>query len=332
VKPSSWQSRYCAAAELREIGTQPHPVIISPDMETTGCGTAIVTPFKADGSLDEAALRAMVNWQIDSGIDFIVACGSTGEAATLDEEEWLTAVRIVAEAAAGRIPVWAGCTHNSTRTLVRLANRLRQIPGISAVLSANPYYNKPSQEGQFQHFLALAKEVDPLPVTLYNIPGRTGVNLEPETVLRLAEAAPNIQAIKESSGKLPQISELVHILPRGFKIFSGDDNMALASIAVGAHGLISVTANEIPAEMGRMIRAALANNWAEARALELRYARLIDANFWDSNPTPVKTILSLMGRCSDHVRLPLVPPNAATCARLRRLAAELGLLEPVQSL
>ena len=189
-------------------------------METTGCGTAIVTPFRADGSIDEPALRALVNWQIDSGIDFLVACGSTGEAATLDEEEWLRTVGMVVETAAGRVPVWAGCTHNSTRTLLRLAGRLKQVRGVSAVLSANPYYNKPSQEGQFQHFLALAKAVDPLPVTLYNIPGRTGVNLEPETVARLAEAAPNIQAIKESSGKLPQIAELVHMLPRGFKIFS----------------------------------------------------------------------------------------------------------------
>ncbi len=296
-------------------------------METTGCGTAIVTPFKADGSIDEAALRALVNWQIESGIDFIVACGSTGEAATLEEDEWLMAVCMVAEAAAGRVPVWAGCTHNATRTLVRQAARLKQIRGVEAVLSANPYYNKPSQEGQFQHFLALARSVDPLPVTLYNIPGRTGVNLEPETVLRLAEAAGNIQAIKESSGKLPQIADLVHLLPRGFKVFSGDDNMALASIGVGAHGLVSVAANEIPVEMGRMIRAALADNWAEARELERRYARLIEANFWDSNPTPVKTVLNLMGRTSDHVRLPLVPPTAAVRAKLERLAGELGLLK-----
>ena len=274
-----------------------------------------------------AALRALVNWQIDSGIDFIVACGSTGEAATLDEEEWLMAVGIVADAAAGRVPVWAGCTHNSTRTLLRYASRLRQIRGVNAVLSANPYYNKPSQEGQFQHFLALAQAVAPLPVTLYNIPGRTGVNLDPETVVRLAAAAGNIQAIKESSGKLPQIVELVHTLPRGFRIFSGDDNMALASIGVGAHGLISVASNEIPAEMSRMIHAALNNNWVEARELERRYSRLIDANFWDSNPCPVKTVLNLMGRTTDHVRLPLVPPSTATRARLERLAGELGLLK-----
>jgi 4-hydroxy-tetrahydrodipicolinate synthase len=296
-------------------------------METTGCGTAIVTPFQADGSIDEAALRALVNWQIDSGIHFLVACGSTGEAATLDGDEWLMVLSIVAEAAGGRVPVWAGCTHNSTRTLLRQAGRLRQLRGIDGVLSANPYYNKPSQEGQFQHFLALAQAVDPLPVALYNIPSRTGVNLDPETVLRLAEAAPNIKAIKESSGKLPQIAELVRILPAGFKIFSGDDNLALASIGVGAHGLVSVAANEIPSEMASMIRAALSNQWPEARDLERRYSRLIDANFWDSNPSPVKTILNLMGRCSDRVRLPLVPPSPATRARLERVAGELNLLK-----
>jgi 4-hydroxy-tetrahydrodipicolinate synthase len=296
-------------------------------MQTTGCGTAIVTPFRADGSIDEQALRALVNWQVDSGIDFIVACGSTGEAATLDEEEWLLAACIVADAAAGRVPVWAGCTHNSTRTLLRNAKLLKQIRGVEAVLSANPYYNKPSQEGQFQHFLALAKTIAPLPVVLYNVPGRTAVNLDPATVLRLAEAAPNIQAIKEASGKLPQIAELVHTMPRDFKIFSGDDNLALAAIGIGAHGLISVAANEIPSEMGRMIRAALSNNWAEARDLERRFARLIEANFWDSNPCPVKAVLNLMGRCSEHVRLPLVPPSPAIQAKLERLTGELGLLK-----
>jgi 4-hydroxy-tetrahydrodipicolinate synthase len=256
-----------------------------------------------------------------------VACGSTGEAATLDEEEWLRAVRLVIDAAAGRVPVWAGCTHNSTRVLVRLAGHLRRIPGLAAVLSANPYYNKPTQEGQFQHFLALAREVDPLPVCVYNVPGRTAANLEPETVARLAAAARNIEAIKEASGKLPQFAELAHIMPRGFKIFSGDDNLALAAIAVGAHGLISVASNEAPAEVSRMIRAALENNWGEARELERRFSRLFEANFWESNPAPVKTVLSLMGKCGDHLRLPLVPPTAATRAKLERLAGELGLLK-----
>src|SRR5579863_10243653 len=296
-------------------------------MDTTGCGTAIVTPFRADGSIDDRALWGLVEWQIESGIDFLVACGSTGEAATLDEDEWLHAVRVVVEAAAGRVPVWGGCTHNSTRVLVRQAGLLRAIKGLAAVLSANPYYNKPTQEGQFQHFLALAKAVDPLPVCLYNVPGRTAANLEPETVIRLAEAAPNIQAIKEASGKLPQIAQLVHGVPQGFKVFSGDDNLALAAIGIGAHGLISVASNEAPAEVAQMIRAALKNNWAEARDMERRYARLFDANFWDANPAPVKTVLNLMGRTTDHVRLPLVPPTAATRAKLEKLAGELGLLK-----
>ena len=296
-------------------------------METIGCGTAIVTPFRADGSVDKRALWALVDWQIESGIDFLVACGSTGEAATLEEDEWLHVIHIVLDAAAGRVPVWAGCTHNSTRVLVRQAGLLRKINGLGAVLSANPYYNKPTQEGQFQHFLALAKAVEPLPVVLYNVPGRTAANLEPETVIRLAEAAPNIQAIKEASGKLPQIAQLVHGVPKGFKIFSGDDNLALASIGIGAHGLISVASNEAPAEVTRMIAAALENDWTEARDLERRYGRLFEANFWESNPSPVKTVLNLMGKCSDTVRLPLVPPLAATRTKLERLAGELGLLK-----
>ena len=300
-------------------------------METTGCGTAIVTPFRADGSIDEPALRALANWQIESGIDFLVACGSTGEAATLDEDEWLQAVSIVVEAAAGRVPVWAGCTHNNTRQLVRQASRLRALRGIDAVLSANPYYNKPTQEGQYQHFLALAKAVDPLPVCLYNVPGRTAANLEPATVARLAAAARNIQAIKEASGKIPQIAELAHSVPAGFRIFSGDDNLALAAISVGGHGLISVVSNELPAEISRMIRAALRNEWPLAREIERRYWQLFEANFWESNPGPVKTVLSLMGKCSDRMRLPLVAPTAATRARLEKLAGELGLLEHVAS-
>jgi 4-hydroxy-tetrahydrodipicolinate synthase len=297
-------------------------------MNTTGCGTALVTPFRAEGSIDIAALRALVDWQIESGIDFLVACGSTGEAATLDEDEWLLAVRTVVDAAAGRVPVWAGCTHNSTRTLLRQADLLRGVRGLAAVLSANPYYNKPTQEGQFRHFLALAQAVDPLPVVLYNVPGRTAANLEPETVVRLARAASNIQAIKEAGGKLPQISALVHSLPPEFRIFSGDDNLALASIGVGAQGLVSVASNEAPAEVTAMIRAALRNDWARARELEGRYMPLFEANFWESNPGPVKTILSLMGRTTDVLRLPLVPPSPPVRARLERLAAELGLLQP----
>ena len=295
-------------------------------METTGCGTALITPFRGDGAIDDRALFALVNWQINSGIDFIVACGSTGEAATLDEEEWLTAIQIVIDAAAGRVPVWAGCTHNSTRTLLKRTEKLVQIRGIDGVLSANPYYNKPTQEGQYQHFLALAQAIAPLPVVLYNVPGRTGVNLEPDTVVRLAEDAENIAAIKEASGKLPQIATLVHSLPRGCKIFSGDDNLALAAIGIGAHGLISVASNEAPAEITRMVRAALRNEWPLAREIDRKYTRLFEANFWESNPGPAKTVLSLMGRCEAGVRLPLVKPDRALRQKLERLAGELGLL------
>ncbi|HTB96191.1 MAG TPA: 4-hydroxy-tetrahydrodipicolinate synthase [Terracidiphilus sp.] len=296
-------------------------------MDTQGCGTAIVTPFRADGSIDEHALRALVDWQIQSGIDFLVACGSTGEAATLDEDEWLHTVHIVVQAAAGRVPVWAGCTHNSTRTLLRQAALLRQVRGVDCILSANPYYNKPSQEGQYQHFLALARAVDPIPLCLYNVPGRTAANLEPATVARLAEAASNIQAVKEASGSLTQIARLLHLAPGGFKVFSGDDNLALATIGIGANGLISVASNEAPAEVGRMVRAAITGDWTLARDIERRFSRLFEANFWDSNPGPVKTVLNLMGRCSDTVRLPLVPPEVATRAKLERLVGELGLLK-----
>jgi 4-hydroxy-tetrahydrodipicolinate synthase len=295
-------------------------------METTGCGTALVTPFQGDGSIDDRALCALVNWQIDSGIDFLVACGSTGEAATLDEEEWLDVVRMVVEAAAGRVPVWAGCTHNSTRTLIKRAEKLVRVRGVDAVLSANPYYNRPTQEGQYQHFMALARAVDPLPVVVYNVPGRTGVNLEPETVVRLAEDAPNIAGVKEASGKLTQIAAVVHSAPRGFKVYSGDDSLALAAIGVGAHGLVSVASNEAPAETARMVRAALRNEWPLAREIERKYARLFEANFWESSPGPAKTILSMMGRCDATVRLPLVKPDRALRQRLERVAGELGLL------
>jgi 4-hydroxy-tetrahydrodipicolinate synthase len=266
---------------------------------------------------------------VDAGIDFLVVCGSTGEAATLDENEWLDALRIVIDAVGRRVPVWAGCTHNSTRTLLRQAALLREVHGVDAILSANPYYNKPNQEGQFQHFLALAKAVDPIPVCLYNVPGRTAANLEPLTVLRLAEAAHNIQAIKEASGNLAQIAKLIHRLPRSFKVFSGDDGLALPTIGIGAHGLISVASNEAPAEVGEMVRAALNNDWTTARKIGARFANLFDANFWDSNPGPVKTMLNLMGKCNAHVRLPLVVPEANIRTRLERVAADVGPLKCV---
>jgi 4-hydroxy-tetrahydrodipicolinate synthase len=298
-------------------------------MELTGCGTALVTPFREDGSpqppIDEFSLHALVDLQIDSGIDFLVACGTTGETPTLNDEEWLRVIRIVSEASGGRVPVWAGCTHNSTREAVAKARAAAQIRGVTTILTANPYYNRPTQEGQYQHFKAVADAVK-LPVALYNIPSRTGANLDPATVVRLAADAGNIQAVKESSGQLGQITELVHSLPRGFRVFAGDDPIALPVIAVGGAGLISVASNEIPFEMARMVKAALANDWDAARRINRKYFRLMQANFWETSPGPVKAVLAMMGQISEVYRLPMVPVATATRRNLERLVGELGLL------
>lgn len=291
----------------------------------TGCGTALVTPFRQDGSLDEQTLYALAQWQVESGIDWLVACGTTAETPALSDDEWLQVLRIVAEAAAGRIPVWAGCTHNATRQAADRARIAAHVPGITAILTASPYYNKPTQEGQFEHFKAVANSVD-LPVVLYNVPSRTGINIEPSTVLRLAEAAGNIRGIKESSGNLPQITELITQAPRDFRVYAGDDNMALGVIGAGGAGLISVVSNEIPAEIAEMVRAALENEWSTARRLNRKYFRLMQANFWETNPAPVKAVLAMMGKLGEYYRLPMVPVSTATRARLERLAGELGLL------
>jgi 4-hydroxy-tetrahydrodipicolinate synthase len=290
-----------------------------------GCGTALVTPFRSDGSLDEETLSKLVEWQIESGIHFLVACGTTAETPTLNHEEWLRVIGIVSQTAAGRVPVLAGCTHNSTLEAVARAAEAASVPGVSGLLTANPFYNKPNQEGQYRHFRAIAEAV-PCPVVLYNIPGRTGVNLEPATILRLAEDEPNIQGVKESSGNLQQIAELIHMLPSNFTVLSGDDVIALPVIALGGAGLISVASNEIPAEMARMVGAALDGDWATARALNRRYFRLLTANFWDSSPGPVKCVMAMMGRLQENYRLPIVPVSKTTREKLKMLAQELGLL------
>ena len=220
-----------------------------------GCGTALVTPFRRDGSVDEPALHALVNWQIESGISFLVPCGTTGEAATLSEAEWLRVVELVVGTAAGRVPVFAGCTHNATHEAVIRARRLSRVHGLTGILTANPYYNRPGQEGQYQHFRAIAEATE-LPVLLYNIPGRTGANLEPATVLRLAEIK-NIIGIKESSGNIAQITELLTSAPRTFKVFAGDDSLALPVIALGGAGLVSVASNAIPVQMAAMVDARI---------------------------------------------------------------------------
>jgi 4-hydroxy-tetrahydrodipicolinate synthase len=294
-------------------------------MTLSGCGTALVTPFRSDGSLDEETLSKLVEWQIESGIRFLVACGTTAETPTLSHEEWLRVIGIVSQTAAGRVPVLAGCTHNSTLEAVARAGEAASVPGVSGLLTANPFYNKPSQEGQYRHFRAIAEAV-PCPVVLYNIPGRTGANLEPATILRLAEDVPNIQGVKESSGNLQQIAELLHMLPPSFTVLAGDDVMALPVIALGGAGLVSVASNEIPAEMARLVAAALDGDWATARALNRRYFRLLTANFWDSSPGPVKCVMAMMGRLQENYRLPIVPVSKATHEKLKVLAEELGLL------
>ncbi len=296
-------------------------------MELLGCGTALVTPFRGDESVDEAALRSLVEWQIASGIGFLIPCGTTGEAATLSEQEWLRVVEITVETAAGRVPVFGGCTNNATHEAVTKAKRLTQLKGLTGILTANPYYNKPGQEGQYRHFRAIAEAVD-LSVLLYNIPGRTGVNLEPATVLRLAEL-PNVIGIKESSGNIAQITELITSAPTGFKVFAGDDSVALPVIALGGAGLVSVASNAIPAEMSAMVRAALDGDWATARSVNRRYFRLMQAHFWEASPAPVKAVMKMLGRGEDVLRLPIVPVSEGTRARLESLLVELGLTAPV---
>lgn len=291
-----------------------------------GCGTALVTPFREDSSIDEQALGSLVNWQIESGINFLVACGSTGEAATLNDDEWLNVVRLAIESARGRVPVWAGCTVNATREAVAKAEKLAKLPGVDAMLTASPYYNKPSQEGQYRHFRAMAEAVSPLPVVLYNIPGRTGVSLLPETVVRLAQDAPNIIGIKDSGGNLAQAARMIHMLPNYFKVYCGDDNLALPFLSIGAAGLISVAANEVPGDFSEMVNAAIQGDWDIARRLNKKYFPLMEANFWESNPAPVKAVLAMMGRMKEDCRLPLMAPSRETKARLEKLASELGLL------
>ena len=293
-------------------------------MTLSGCGTALVTPFRGDGSLDEETLSELVEWQIASGIHFLVACGTTAETPTLNHEEWLRVIGIVTETTAGRVPVLAGCTHNATHEAVARAGEAASVPGVSGLLTANPFYNKPGQEGQYRHFRAIAEAV-PCPVILYNIPSRTGVNLEPATILRLAEDVPNIQGVKESSGNLQQIAELIHLLPQSFTVLAGDDVMALPVIALGGAGLVSVASNEIPSEMARLVAAALDGDWATARALNRRYFRLMTANFWESSPGPVKCMMAMMGRLQENYRLPMVPVTAATREKLAIVAEELGL-------
>jgi 4-hydroxy-tetrahydrodipicolinate synthase len=294
-------------------------------MTLRGCGTALVTPFKQDGSLDDSALRDLVRWQVESGIDFLVPCGTTGETPTLSHDEWLRVVDVTIETAAGRVPIMAGATSNNTREAVAKAKEISARSGVDYVLTATPYYNKPTQEGIYEHFKAIA-EASAKPLVLYNIAGRTGTNIETGTLLRLAEL-PNIAGVKEASGNISQIAEVCAAVPEDFLVFSGDDAITLAVIGLGGVGIISVVANEIPTEMGAMTRAALSNKWETARLLFRKYLPLMQANFIESNPGPAKAVLAMMGRMEEVYRLPLVPMKKENRVRLEKVAAEVGLLQ-----
>lgn len=295
-----------------------------PGKTLRGCGTALVTPFRSDGAIDEPALRKLVEWQVAERIDFLVPCGTTGETPTLTHDEWLRVIDIVIATAAGRVPIVAGATSNATREAVEKAKTVAARPGVDYILTASPYYNKPTQEGQYQHFKAIAAAVDK-PLVLYNVPGRTGVNIEPATIARLAEI-PNIVAVKEASGNLSQIAEVCQVAPHGFLIFSGDDAVTLPVLALGGVGIISVASNEIPGPMAELTRLALAGRWEEARGIHEKYLPLMQANFIESNPMPVKAALAMLGRIEEHYRLPMVRMRAETRARLEKVLRECGLL------
>jgi len=298
-------------------------------MQLRGCGTALVTPFSQDGSIDEPALRNLVAWQVESGIDFLVPCGTTGETPTLSHDEWLRVIDVTIEVAAGRVPIVAGATSNSTQDAVEKAKEVAARPGVDAILTASPYYNKPTQEGQYRHFRAIAEAVDK-PIILYNVPGRTSANIEPATVVRLAEV-PNIFAIKEASGNIGQMAELCAVVPENFLVFSGDDAVTLALIGMGGVGIVSVCSNEIPREMTEMTRAALNNDWVTARRLHRKYLPLMQGNFIETSPMPVKAVLAMMGKIEEVYRLPLLPMRRDTRSKIQKIATDVGLIAKAAS-
>jgi 4-hydroxy-tetrahydrodipicolinate synthase len=288
----------------------------------TGCGTALVTPFDASGAVDEAAVRRLARRQVEAGIHFLVPCGTTGETPTLSAEERRRVVEIVVEEAAGKVPVLAGAGGYDTRGVVEAA-RAMEAAGAQGLLSVTPYYNKPTPEGLYRHYQAIAAAT-PLPIVVYNVPGRTGCNVTPETLVRLA-SIPTVVAVKEASGNINQIGEICRIVPRDFIVLSGDDAMTLPAMAVGARGLISVASNEAPAEMVQLVEAAEGDDFADARERHKRLLPLMTANFAESNPIPVKAAMAQMGLLEETFRLPMVPPKPETRERLARVLAELGL-------
>jgi 4-hydroxy-tetrahydrodipicolinate synthase len=288
----------------------------------TGCGTALVTPFRMDGSLDEPTLRSLIRRQIEAGIDFLVPCGTTGESPTLSREEHLRVVAITIEEARGKRPVLAGAGGYNTHEVIELARECERL-GAQGILSVTPYYNKPTQEGLYQHFKKLASEV-PLPIIVYNIQGRTGVNVETATLARMAEIQ-NIVGVKEASGNISQMADVLHTLPERFTVLSGDDAITLPLIALGGRGIISVASNEIPAEMTELARLGNTGDFAAARRVQRKYFPLMQANFVEANPGPVKWAMHRMGLLEPAYRLPMVPPSEANKKKIEQALEAVGL-------
>ena len=292
------------------------------DAPWRGCGTALVTPFTANGELDEASVRRLARRQIDAGVHFLVPCGTTGESPTLTHAEKLRVVEIVIDEAGGTVPVLAGAGGYDTRSTVALARELAAL-GADGLLSVTPYYNKPTQEGLYRHFRTIADSVD-RPLVLYNVPGRTACNIKPQTLLRLA-AAGNIAGVKEASGDLGQMCEICRTAPGDFAVLSGDDTFTLALLALGGRGVISVAGNEAPAAMAQLVELGESGDFAAARAVHERLLPLMQVNFIESNPIPVKAAMEVMGLAPAHYRLPLSPPAPAARERIAAVLAELGM-------
>ena len=289
-----------------------------------GCGTAMVTPFRKDLSLDEDALRRLIRRQIAGGINFLVPCGTTGESPTLTHKEHLRVVAITIEEGKGKVPVLGGAGGNDTAKVIEMAREIERM-GADGILSVTPYYNKPTQEGLYQHYKAIASSIS-LPIILYNVPPRTNVNIEPATLRRLAEIE-NIIGVKEASGNIAQMTQVIQQVPEQFIVLSGDDALTLPLVAMGGRGLISVASNEIPAEMTRLVRLCLTGEFATARALQRKLLPLIEVNFIETNPSPVKAAMAEMGLLEPVWRLPLVPPRPENLAKIRAVLESLALLE-----
>jgi 4-hydroxy-tetrahydrodipicolinate synthase len=289
----------------------------------TGCGTALVTPFRRDSSLDEPALRKLVRRQIDAGIDFLVPCGTTGENPTLSRHEQLRVVEITREEATGHVPVLAGAGGYNTAEVVALAKELESM-GVDGILSVTPYYNKPTPEGLYQHYKAIASAIS-LPVIVYSVPRRTGTNVDTATLKRLAQIE-NIVGIKEASGDINQVASMLGHLPEDFTVFSGDDALALPIIALGGKGVISVVSNEIPAEMTQLIQACLHGDFDRGRRLQRQFLPLMEVNFVESSPIPVKAAMAAMGLLEPVWRLPLCPPRPENEEKIRGVLECLGLV------